>query len=166
MGAFTAESLRRLVEPLVAAERVRLCEVAVTGNPRRRLVQVYVDTEEGGISVETCATLSRLIQEVLDARDDAPPDYRLIVSSPGLDRPLRELWQFRKNLGRRLRAVVRETPVFGRITEVHDDGTVVLDCGGDSVAFSIAEFTEARVEPDLGKIAMKSRRKRNEKRNR
>jgi ribosome maturation factor RimP len=44
--------------------------------------------------VEDCATLSRALSEVLDAADVVAGEYRLEVSSPGVDRPLTRLKDF------------------------------------------------------------------------
>jgi ribosome maturation factor RimP len=49
---------------------------------------------DGEVNVDDCATLSRALSEVLDAADPVSGDYRLEVSSPGIDRPLTRLKDF------------------------------------------------------------------------
>jgi ribosome maturation factor RimP len=49
---------------------------------------------EGTMEVEDCARLSRAISAALDVEDPIEREYRLEVSSPGIDRPLTELQDF------------------------------------------------------------------------
>src|SRR3954463_585965 len=65
-------------------------------------------TAEDSVSVEDCANVSRDLSAVLDVEDVVPTAYTLEVSSPGLDRPLRGLDDYRRFAGRRVKVVVRE----------------------------------------------------------
>src|SRR4051794_18483063 len=65
-------------------------------------------TAEDSVSVEDCANVSRDLSAVLDVEDVVPIAYTLEVSSPGLDRPLRRLDDYRRFVGRRAKVVVRE----------------------------------------------------------
>ena len=47
-------------------------------------------TAEDSVSVEDCAHVSRDLSAILDVEDIVPTAYTLEVSSPGLDRPLRQ----------------------------------------------------------------------------
>lgn len=58
---------------------------------------VDIDKYEGNVSVEDCMSVSRNIEHNLDREAE---DFELHVSSPGLDKPLRVLPQFQKNIGR------------------------------------------------------------------
>jgi ribosome maturation factor RimP len=49
----------------------------------------------GEMNVDDCARLSRAISAVLDAADPIEGDYVLEVSSPGIDRPLTRLKDFK-----------------------------------------------------------------------
>src|SRR2546422_923328 len=70
-------------------------------------------TAEESVSVEDCANVSRELSAILDVEDIVPSAYTLEVSSPGLDRPLRSVDDFRRFTGRRARVVTRE-PVDGQ----------------------------------------------------
>src|SRR3982751_2650902 len=65
-------------------------------------------TAEESVSVEDCARISRDLSAVLDVEDVVPDAYTLEVSSPGLDRPLRQADDFRRFAGRRAKLVMRE----------------------------------------------------------
>jgi len=92
----------------------------------KRLLRVVADAEDHNITVDECAGLSRAISDLLDSYPHDFPDYRLEVSSPGLEHPL-ERWQFRKNLG--------------RLVEVHflEDGEA-RSCRGDLISIAETEI--------------------------
>jgi ribosome maturation factor RimP len=70
-------------------------------------------TAEDSVSVDDCANVSRDLSAILDVEDVVPSAYTLEVSSPGLDRPLRHLDDYRRFTGRRAKVVMRE-PVDGQ----------------------------------------------------
>jgi ribosome maturation factor RimP len=63
---------------------------------------------EDSVSVDDCARVSRDLSAMLDVEDIVPTAYTLEVSSPGLDRPLRHLKDYRRFEGRRAKLVMRE----------------------------------------------------------
>ena len=58
------------------------------------------------LTINDCVYLTRQIQHLIDEKRLLDEDFRLEVSSPGLDYPLREEWQFAKNVGRLLKVQV------------------------------------------------------------
>ena len=88
-------------------------------------------TAEDSVSVDDCASVSRDLSAMLDVEDVVPTAYTLEVSSPGLDRPLRQADDFRRFAGRRAKLVMREavdgqTFYRGTLGGV-DDGHVVIE---------------------------------------
>jgi ribosome maturation factor RimP len=63
---------------------------------------------EESVSVDDCAHVSRDLSAVLDVEDLVPVAYTLEVSSPGLDRPLRDAADYRRFAGRRAKLVLRQ----------------------------------------------------------
>ena len=60
-------------------------------------INIEIDKHIGGVSVKDCMAVSRNVEHNLD-REEA--DFELHVSSAGIDRPLRVLAQYVKNIGR------------------------------------------------------------------
>ncbi len=73
---------------------------------RKSLLRVYIDGPDG-INVDDCAQVSRQISSVLDVEDPIHGEYTLEVSSPGLDRPLYTLEQYRGYVGHRVQLRLR-----------------------------------------------------------
>ncbi|EMY32597.1 putative Bcr YhbC family protein [Arthrobacter crystallopoietes BAB-32] len=125
-----AERLKELVAPAVAANDLYLEDVEVRTAGTHRTVHVIVDLPEdqvGGVGLDTIAELSQVLSKILDSDPhDSGHPYDLEVSSPGVGRPLTEPRHWRRNLGRLVRAKVREgDDVTGRLLEVRDDGVTL-----------------------------------------
>lgn len=70
------------------------------GQGRRLLV--YVE-KNGGVSLDDCERVSKSLSEILDEKDLIPDgEYALEVSSPGLERPLKEKWHFEAVVGQKV----------------------------------------------------------------
>jgi ribosome maturation factor RimP len=61
-------------------------------------LKVYIDSEDG-IGADDCERVSRYLSEKLDETDPIETPYYLIVSSPGMDRPLLTPEHFKRYAG-------------------------------------------------------------------
>ncbi|AOF54370.1 ribosome maturation factor RimP [Rodentibacter caecimuris] len=61
-------------------------------------VRIFID-KNGGVTIDDCADVSRQVSAILDVEDPIADKYNLEVSSPGLDRPLFTLAQYKRYLG-------------------------------------------------------------------
>ncbi len=74
-------------------------------SPKGRLVRVFID-KAGGVDVEDCARLSHQLTRLFAVEN---VDYeRLEVSSPGLDRPLKQAADYERFRGQEASLVLRE----------------------------------------------------------
>jgi len=93
------ENIRDLVSPIIERRGALLLDVYIKGGHKRKTVQIFVDTE-AGITIDECAALSREISESLDFANIMNAPYDLEISSPGLEKPLRNIQQYPRNIGR------------------------------------------------------------------
>jgi len=96
------EIIKNLVLPILDNAQILLVDMQLRGSPNNQVLSIYVDTEEG-VTLQQIATITREIEGLLDLEDPIRGKYRLDISSPGIDRPLTEIWQFKKNIGRNLK---------------------------------------------------------------
>ena len=94
--------IEELAAPLMAPIDAFIVDVQIRPGDRRKIIQLFVDTD-AGITIDQCASLSRSLGEALEIQGAIADPYILEVSSPGLERPLKNLRQYRKNLGRMFR---------------------------------------------------------------
>jgi ribosome maturation factor RimP len=96
--AKTAEDrkLLELLDPVVEAQGLELVRLRLMGGSATgRTLQIMAERpEDGDLGIDDCVRLSRAISEVLDAADPVAGEYRLEVSSAGIDRPLTRLKDF------------------------------------------------------------------------
>ena len=134
-----------LVRPVVEAAGLELWEVSFGREDGRRILRVTVDREgegekEGGVDLDTIAATSQRLSRRLDLEGfelDRP--YELQVSSPGLERALREPRHFERSVGQQVRVKTVE-PVSGR--RVHEGALVSADAEAIVIA---SEGGELRV---------------------
>ncbi|GGA60019.1 ribosome maturation protein RimP [Sphingomonas psychrolutea] len=111
--------LTALVAPLAEALGFDLVRVKLFGGKGDLTLQVMAERPATRqLTIDDCAALSRSISDRLDAleaegRDPISEEYRLEVSSPGIDRPLTRLKDFADWDGHEAR-IVLSSPIDGR----------------------------------------------------
>jgi ribosome maturation factor RimP len=111
--------VRVIASRVAASYSLEIFDVQFRREAGGMILRIQIDrpgpaaTAEESVSVEDCANVSRELSAILDVEDIVPSAYTLEVSSPGLDRPLRSVDDFRRFTGRRARVVTRE-PVDGQ----------------------------------------------------
>jgi len=115
--------------PAVEAAGLDLEDVEISSAGRRSVVRVIVDSDRG-VDLDTVADVSRSVGDALDAAGAlGETPYVLEVTSPGVDRPLREPRHWRRATGRLVETTIDDQPLTGRILAA-DDAGVTLDVGG------------------------------------
>lgn len=110
--------VRQLVEEIVSRENCSLYDLEFVGLGSNRALRVYIDKEgaastvdpetggsiDTGVSIDDCSNVSRALSEALEANEDMIPGgaYNLEVSSPGLERTLRDPQHFEKAIGKKI----------------------------------------------------------------
>ena len=106
------KELEQLLTPLLEKELVELVDLQYVSEAGNKVLRLFVD-KEGGIKLSDCEYLSNKVGECLDAANLIPDSYVLEVSSPGLDRILKNEKDFVKFLGKKAR-VTTYVPVNGQ----------------------------------------------------
>ncbi|MCL7941296.1 ribosome maturation factor RimP [Halomonas sp. ATCH28] len=145
-------ALHALIEPVVSAMGFELWGIDHLSQGKHSRLVIYIDHQDG-VSVDDCADVSRQVSAVLDVEDPVPGEYRLEVSSPGMDRPLFTLDQFERYAGHVV-AVKLRLPFDGRrkfqglLAGVESD-EVLLQIDGEEYCFPIEGIDQARVVPQF-----------------
>jgi ribosome maturation factor RimP len=115
MGAETVvEKVRAIAERVATGYGLDVFDVQFRREAPGMVLRVRIDrpgpalAEEDSVSVHDCANVSRDLSAIFDVEDIVPVAYTLEVSSPGLDRPLRGLDDYRRFTGRLAKMVMRE----------------------------------------------------------
>lgn len=114
------------------------------------LIRVFIDSASG-VNVEDCAAVSHHLTRLFAVEE---VEYsRLEVSSPGVDRPLRQLKDFRRFQGERAQVRMR-VPVQGRknfvgILRGASDAELKLEVDGALLSLELAQVEKARLVPNV-----------------
>jgi len=143
------ESFRSRLEAL----GLELADLRIGGTQARPLVQVRIEWPDASprqVTVDDCATASRVLEAWLDADAPLGRRYLLEVSSPGVERPLRWHRHWVRFVGRDVQATVAGLGrVRARIVAVPDAATVVLaPQGGAPRPVPLAGIRDARLAVD------------------
>ncbi|HEX9740288.1 MAG TPA: hypothetical protein VGA29_05895 [Ignavibacteriaceae bacterium] len=97
---FNTENIKELTENVVRNCGYLLIDFNLRGHGRNQVIEVYIDGKDY-INADDCAKVSRELNDKLQdfARQDE--SYRLDVSSPGIERPLKFIEQFPKHLNKK-----------------------------------------------------------------
>ena len=144
------DALAGLLAPTVAGLGYELLGVERQRSTRGVLVRLYIDSEDG-IGVDDCEKVSRQVSDFLDVERAVNGEYTLEVSSPGLDRPLFTLEQYRAHLGAevklRLRTLVNgRRNLTGELVEV-TEALVTVDIGEEQIDVPHNLVERARLVP-------------------
>jgi len=143
------EKIKSLLAPILDQHQAFLIDIAVRNERGGKLVQVFVDTDIGVI-IEQCAKISRELAGEIERENVIETSYRLEVSSPGIDKPLKLLRQYRKNIGRRFvvtyeKAGTKAT-IVGPLSSIVDDMLTFAPDKGEPVTLRFSEIVESREE--------------------
>ncbi|MCK2043565.1 ribosome maturation factor RimP [Chromohalobacter salexigens] len=145
-------ALNTLIEPVVTAMGFDLWGVDYLAQGKHSRLVIYIESAEG-VTVDDCASVSRQVSGVLDVEDPIAGEYRLEVSSPGMDRPLFTLDQFARFKGSHVQ-VKLSAPFEGRrkfqgqLAGVEGD-EILLQLDGQEYCFPVESIEQARVVPQF-----------------
>ena len=125
--ALTAKIIREMAEASLPEGELFIVDVAVSDSPARPKITVLADGEQG-ITIDQCATISRRINAKLAEAYGEELAYVLEGSSPGVDFPLTQPQQFKRNTGRSLKVKLQDgTEKTGKLEEVTDTGLNLME---------------------------------------
>ena len=99
--------LIELLEPVVIALGYEMLGIEYFKQKDGSLLRLYID-HDSGVTLDDCTRVNHQVIGVLDVHDPIKERYHLEISSPGLDRPLFTLEQFKRYLGQEVKMKFRE----------------------------------------------------------
>ncbi len=153
-----ADRIKGIAERVTAEINLELVNVEVVGSERQLIVRVIIDKQdESGNSVVThaeCAAISLHLGTILDVEDFIDPAYNLEVSSPGIERELFKLTDYKRFAGKSAKIRTRQPldnqrNFRGRIVGVSDEAVAFDDKTTGQVLIPFAIIAKANLEIDL-----------------
>lgn len=135
--------------PVLDEHQFELVDVEYVKEAGNWYLRAYID-KEGGITVDDCEVISRILSDWLDKEDFIEESYIMEVSSPGLGRPLKKDKDFERSLGDeveiRLFKARNKQKEFTGILKAYDKETVTIELeDGAEETFTRAELALIRL---------------------
>ena len=145
------EQIREFLQPITEQFDAYTVEVILRGERTSKVLEVYVDSDRG-ISLGECSEISRALSEKLDEIELIQGRYRLDVSSPGLDRPLKLQRQYKGNIGRvcKVKYSVDGKKVIqeGRL-EIVSENKIIISKSGKQWEIPFSDISETFIIPQI-----------------
>ena len=133
-------SLESDIESFVKSLDLELYDIATVREFDENIYRISVvskEIEDGKrkpVSLDTCAELSRLISPLLDVTPPMSSEYRLEVSSPGIERKLKDIHHYELSIGENVQlGFSSRDKLKGKLVSVEDSKITLLVDGKEEV---------------------------------
>ncbi len=153
--AWLTSRIQQIASQVTDETGLELVHVEVVGSARRMTVRIYID-KPSGVTLEDCSNVSRKVETILDREDFIHTPYLLEVSSPGIERQLYSLQDFKKFVGHPAKIKTTE-PINGQksfrgtIKSVEENEILFVDRTSGEVKINYSLVSKANLEMDLEK---------------
>ena len=150
-GVFLDEldQVKEIAAQVLSDNDLYLVDVELKGSTGNRVIWIYVESEGGNVSLDRCVEISREANLLLDASGWHGKKYTLNVSSPGLDRPLRDIRQYHSNIGRKARVTFlkdgEHERLEGKLTEVTTDSITLMTENKKELPIPFSDIVETHI---------------------
>jgi ribosome maturation factor RimP len=131
------EGLFSIVEKEVELLGFELLKLDVVSRGRMKVLRLFIDRPEEGVSIGDCVKVSKAVGFVLEGEELIQGSYNLEVSSPGINRPLVKPAHYERFTGHGARVEFsagagEKKTVIGEIARVGEDSVVILSEGEET----------------------------------
>lgn len=141
-----------LLRPIAEANQVEIYDVEYVKEGNEWFLRAYID-KEGGVDINDCVAVSRVLSDKLDEEDFIDEAYTLEVSSPGLGRTLKKDKHLEKSLGEEVEIKtykpIEKCKEFAGILKAYDTESITLDIEGTEKVFTRADIAVIRLALDF-----------------
>jgi ribosome maturation factor RimP len=126
-------SLEIQIAKIIEANGAALYDTEVVTEFDETIFRVYI-TKTGGVALDLCATISNELSPFLDVHPPMNGQYRLEVSSPGIERKLTKPVHFQNAIGEKVKIKIPGVErLKGVLKSADDNGFTVETKHGDEL---------------------------------
>ena len=142
-----------LILPVLEEKNFELVDVEYVKEGGTYYLRAYID-KEGGITINDCEYVARIMNEILDREDYIPDSYTFEVSSPGLGRPLKKEKDYVRNMNKEVeirtyRSINKSNEFYGLLKAYDKDTVTRTDEDGNDTTFSRSDIALIRQALDF-----------------
>ncbi len=115
-----------ITESYLAKTGYSLVDLTLKGEKKNRIVELFLDSVDP-VSLDELTVISRDLNEIFSGKDINSSISKLVVSSPGVDKPFKFHWQLNKHIGRTLGIIMNDDTEFEAILDdIDDEGVLTI----------------------------------------
>lgn len=142
-----------LILPVLEEKNFELVDVEYVKEGGTYYLRAYID-KEGGITINDCEYVARIMNKILDREDYIPDSYTFEVSSPGLGRPLKKEKDYVRNMNKEVeirtyRSINKSKEFYGLLKAYDKDTVTITDGDGNDTTFSRSDIALIRQALDF-----------------
>jgi Uncharacterized protein conserved in bacteria len=142
------KNIQEIAIEVIEKNNFVLIDSVFRGEGQSKVIQFFIDGEKD-VTADLCADISREIGAIIDEKITNISSFRLEVSSPGVDRPLKHLFQYRKHINRKFEVEYEaETGIdniTGKLIKIEEDGNLVFAVKKDELKINFNKINKANV---------------------
>lgn len=147
------QKIEELSRDILIANNYELVDVEFVKEGPNWYLRFYID-KDGGFDISDCEKFSRLIEPVLEEKDFIEQAYILEVSSPGIDRILKNDREYVKYKDRKVdiklyKAIEKQKEFSGTLVGLIDNYIVITDDNGDEIKFLKSDVATCRLKVEF-----------------
>ena len=142
--------LKEKIKPLLSDLDAEIVEITLKKASNKHILHVLAD-KKGGITVGECVKIHKRLGAIIDQESFIQGQYLVEVSSPGLDRPLKEIKDFKRHEGEDIEVwlsqpLEEKNFISGNIEKAEEDNVTLKDKDGKEVAVLYNMITKAKLK--------------------
>ena len=131
------------IKKICENENLTLYDIELTKEKNENIFRIYI-TSKDKISVDDCTKISHLVSPLLDVHSPFNNEYRLEVSSPGIERVLKKTKHFQNSIGDKIEIkTIENEKVKGTLVKA-DNNRFCIQTKHDEVCFEYAQAKKAK----------------------
>ena len=143
------ESLFQALNEIVEKKDMRVVNISISGLAKSPSIQIIIDSIQG-VSLDDCSFVSKLTDDIIKVNGYYSDDYNLEVSSPGINRQLFSLDDFRLYKNSMVKIKLKK-PINNRknilgIIKVIKNENIILDADQEEIKIDFKNIKKANIK--------------------
>ena len=143
------ESLFQALNEIVEKKDMRVVNINISGLAKSPSIQIIIDSIQG-VSLDDCSFVSKLTDDIIKVNGYYSDDYNLEVSSPGINRQLFSLDDFRLYKNSMVKIKLKK-PINNRknilgIIKVIKNENIILDVDQEEIKIDFKNIKKANIK--------------------
>ena len=139
------KKIENIAENALNGRNIRLIDIEIRGERKNKIIEIFIDSP-GELDLDELTEVSRDINSLIDESDFKGEILKVVVSSPGVDRPFRFAWQAAKHVNRLFEFGNGEDIRTGKLIKAAGDNLVFeIKSGKKEIREEEVKFSELEI---------------------